>query len=73
LSSTCKVKSGSFIIKAKSTANGKLAAESKIRKCQCCKGNVHILLVLISEKRLNGFLAVAKNQFSTELILQVRV
>jgi hypothetical protein len=29
-------------------------------------GNVHILLVLISEKRLNGF-AVAKNQFSTRV------
>jgi hypothetical protein len=34
-------------------------------------GNVHILLVLISEKRLNGFLAVAKINFL--LILQVRV
>jgi hypothetical protein len=36
-------------------------------------GNVHILLVLISEKRLNGFLAVAKINFLQELILQVRV
>jgi hypothetical protein len=34
-------------------------------------GNVHILLVLISEK-LNGFLA-AKINFLQELILQVRV
>jgi hypothetical protein len=51
----------------------KLAAESKIRKCQCCKtGNVHILLVLISEKRLNGFGSSQKSIFY-ELILQVRV
>jgi hypothetical protein len=38
-----KVKSGSFIIKAKSTANGKLAAEPKLESVNVANGNVHIL------------------------------
>jgi hypothetical protein len=39
----------------------KLAESKKVSMLQ--NGNVHILLVLISEKRLNGFLAVAKINF----------
>jgi hypothetical protein len=35
----------------------KLAAESKIRKCQCCKtGNVHILLVFDQRETPEWFL-----------------
>jgi hypothetical protein len=39
----------------------KVAAGSKIRKCQCCKtGNLHTIWCLISEDRLHRSLATAK-------------
>jgi hypothetical protein len=51
----------------------KLAAESKIRKCQCCKTVMYIFFSFDQRETPEWFLAVAKINFLQELILQVRV
>jgi hypothetical protein len=45
----------------------KLAAESKIRKCQCCKTVMYIFFSFDQRETPEWFLAVAKNQFSTRV------
>jgi hypothetical protein len=56
-----EVKAKAFATKQSTTSN-KVAAGSKIRKCQCCKtGNLHTILVLISEDHASFLGSKAKS------------